>query len=267
MTVGLLVDLNCDMGESYGAWRMGDDANVLPHVSSVNVACGFHAGDPRTMARTVALAAQHGVGVGAHPGFSDIVGFGRRDLGVTPEEARTDVLYQIGALAGFCRRLGVPLQHVKPHGQLNNMAMVDRELADAIVLGVRDFDPSLLVVAYGGELARSAAEHGLEVVHEVFADREYNPDGTLVSRRVSGAIITEPARVVARAVELVRTGRVSAVDGTVLELSPQTICVHGDTPGVGQMIAQLREGFSQADIEVVPMRRVVTGAGAAPDTV
>lgn len=260
------VDLNCDMGESFGPWHMGDDHSVLPYVSSVNVACGFHAGDPRTMSRTVETAKQLGVGVGAHPGFGDLVGFGRRDLALTPEEARTDVLYQIGALSGFCRRLGVPLQHVKPHGQLNNLAMVNRKLADAIVMGVRDFDPDLLMVAYGGELAKAAEEHGLKVVYEVYADREYNPDGTLVPRKLAGAVITEPARVVDRAVELVRTGRVTAIDGTPLELKVQTICVHGDTPGVVQLIVRLREGFRKAGIEVVPMREIVSDPSVGKPT-
>lgn len=257
------VDLNCDMGESFGPWRMGDDEGVLPYVSSVNVACGFHAGDPRTMARTVAMARQYGVGVGAHPGFGDLVGFGRRDLSLTSDEARTDVLYQIGALYGFCRRFGVPLQHVKPHGQLNNLAMTNRQLADAIVLGVQDFDPSLPIVVYGGELAKAAEEHGLTVVHEVFADREYNPDGTLVPRKVAGAVITQAARVVERAVELVQTGRVTAADGTSLQLDVQTICVHGDTPGVVTLIQSVRDGFRRAGIEVVPMRKLLTTTAAA----
>ncbi len=252
------IDLNCDMGESFGAWRMGDDENVLRYISSANVACGFHGGDPRTMARTVALAQELGVAVGAHPGFPDLVGFGRRNLDVTVEEARTDVLYQIGALAGFCRRFGVPLQHVKPHGQLNNLAMHDRELADAIIAGIFDFDPGLIVVAYGGELARSAESRGMTVCYEAFADREYNPDATLVSRRNPGAVITDPERVVERAVRMVQDGAVTAVDGTRLDFPIHTLCVHGDTPGAAGLVARLREVLAEAGIDVVPMAQVVS---------
>ncbi len=251
------VDLNCDLGESYGVWRMGDDERVLPLISSANVACGFHGGDPRIMASTVAAAARLHVAVGAHPSFADRVGFGRRNLEVTPEEARTDVLYQIGALFGFCRAVGVPLQHVKPHGQLNNLAMTDRVLADAIVTGIYDFDPHLIVVAYGGELARAAQARGLRVAYEVFADREYRRDGTLVSRREPGAVITDEARVVERAIAMVEEGRIIAVDGTSLPVTVHTICVHGDTPGAAQLVARLRKGLTKAGIAIVPLGELV----------
>jgi len=255
--MGHQVDLNCDMGESYGAWKMGDDENVMRHISSANVACGFHGGDPLTMAKTVRMAHDLGVACGAHPSFPDVVGFGRRNLDVTPDEARTDVLYQIGALSGFCRRFGVVLQHVKPHGQLNNLAMTHRPLADAIVAGIRDFDPDLLVVAYGGELARAAEALGMRVAYEVFADREYNADGTLVSRRTVGSVITDEVRVVERAIHMVEQGQVLAVDGTRLDFPVHTICVHGDTPGAARLVAKLREGFRDAGITVAPMAKIV----------
>jgi len=260
----ILVDLNCDMGESFGAWKMGDDERMFPSISSANVACGFHGGDPRVMARTVEMAKTHGVGVGAHPSFPDLVGFGRRNLNVTPEEARTDVLYQIGALSGFCRRFGVPLQHVKPHGQLNNLAMADRALADAIVAGVKDFDAELLIVSFGGEFARAAEAAGMRVAYEVFADREYNADGTLVSRRLPGAVITDPARVVDRAVAMVLEGRVRAVDGTWLEIPMHTICLHGDTPGAAAVAVQLRSALERAGVRIAPMLEVVGGRSATP---
>lgn len=250
------VDLNCDMGESFGPWKMGDDEHVLRHISSANVACGFHGGDPRVMLQTVTRAKELGVQVGAHPGFPDLVGFGRRNMEVTAEQARTDVLYQIGALSGFCRRLGMTIQHVKPHGQLNNMAMVDPALAEAIVLGIKDFDPHLLVVAYGGEFARAAEKHGMRVAHEAFADREYHADGTLVSRRVPGSVITDPNRVVERAIQMVEDGCVDTMDGGRLDMVIETLCVHGDTPGAASLAATLREGFARAGIEVKPMAEV-----------
>ncbi len=250
------IDLNCDMGESFGAWKMGDDENVLRYISSANVACGFHGGDPRVMLETVVRAKELGVAVGAHPGFQDLVGFGRRNIDVTAEQARTDVLYQIGALSGFCRRLGIPLQHVKPHGQLNNMAMSDAVLAEAIVLGIKDFDPNLLVVAYGGELARAAEKHGMRLAHEAFADREYHANGTLVSRRVTGAVITDPSRVVERAIQMVEESAVQTVEGTRLHLTIDTLCVHGDTPGAAGLAEKLRQGLRDAGIEVKAMGTV-----------
>ncbi len=251
------VDLNCDMGESFGPWQMGDDAQVLPYISSANIACGFHGGDPRIMAETVEQAKELGIGVGAHPGFPDLVGFGRRNMDVSPVQARTDVLYQIGALSGFCRRYGVALQHVKPHGQLNNLAMRNRVLADAIVAGIRDFDPDLIVVTYGGELARAAAAHNMRVAYEVYADREYNPDGTLVSRAIAGSVITDHNRVVERAIRLVKTGEVVAMDGTLLTLPVHTICVHGDTPGAATLVAELRQALDRSGIEVTPLSRII----------
>ncbi|HZU13444.1 MAG TPA: 5-oxoprolinase subunit PxpA [Chloroflexota bacterium] len=253
----MIVDINCDMGESFGVYQIGDDEAVLPSVSSINVACGFHAGDPRVMARTVGEAAKQGVAVGAHPGFPDLAGFGRRNLTLTADEARSDVLYQIGALDAFTRAAGIPLQHVKPHGQLNNMAVTDRTLADAVIAGIRAFDPALIVISYGGELTRAAEEAGLPVAHEVYADRAYNPDGTLVSRRLPGAVIHDEEEVVRRAVQMVRTGRVRTIVGEEITLPVDTICVHGDTPGAAQLARALREGLEAAGIIVRPLRDIV----------
>ena len=248
------VDLNCDVGESFGAFRIGEDEAVMQSATSVNVACGFHGGDPRTIERTVKLARKLGVGVGAHPGFPDLVGFGRRNMSLTPEEARTDTLYQIGAAFAFTRASGIPLQHVKPHGQLNNMAVTDARLAQAIVEAIRAFDPGLILVAYGGELLRAAQAVGLPVAREAFADREYMPNGSLLSRGQPGAVIQDPDRIVNRALAMVRERRVLAISGEVIPLEVDTICVHGDTPGAGLIARSLRMGLESAGIAVRPLR-------------
>ena len=247
------MDLNCDLGESFGVWRMGDDAGVLPSVTSANVACGFHAGDPRTMRDTVIRCRDLGVGVGAHPAFPDLVGFGRRDLAVTPDQAYTDVLYQIGALAAFCRALGVALQHVKPHGQLNNLAVRDRDLARAVVSAARDFDRSLIVVAYGGALLDEARRVGVPVAVEGYADRAYNPDGTLVARSVEGSVIHDPEEVARRAVSIARDGGIRARDSSWLALEVDTLCVHGDTPGAARSAEAMRRALERAGISVAPL--------------
>lgn len=255
----IMVDLNCDMGESFGAFAIGDDEAVLPSVTSVSVACGFHGGDPRVIDRTVREAARLGVGVGAHPGFPDLVGFGRRNMTLSADEARTDVLYQIGAVFAFARAHGVPLQHVKPHGQLNNLAVNDRGLADAIVDAVRSFDRDLIFVAYGGELARAAEAAGLPLGHEVFADRAYHPDGTLVSRKQPGSVLQDTGEIVARAVSMVREQRITAITGERIEVRVDTICVHGDTPGAASIAAAVRAGLEESGISVRPLREVVQG--------
>jgi UPF0271 protein len=247
------IDINCDMGESFGVYKIGDDAGIMPFISSANVACGFHAGDPRIMQNTVSLAKAHGVGIGAHPGFPDLVGFGRRNLSVTYEQAYTDVLYQIGSLFAFVHSQGLTLQHVKPHGQLNNLAVKDRNLAQAIVDAVWDFDPGLTFIAYGGELTRTAEDKGLKVAHEIYADREYLEDGELVPRSRPNAVIKDIARIVSRAVAMVREKSIPTIAGTNLPVSVQTICVHGDTPGAQEIVKALRTGFEDAHITVQPL--------------
>lgn len=245
------VDINCDLGESFGVWHLGEDEAVLPQITSANVACGFHGGDPRVMLRTVREAKRLGVGVGAHPGFPDLVGFGRRDLRQTPDEVYSDTLYQIGALFAFCRSEGVQLQHVKPHGQLNNMAYKDRAMAQAIASAVRDFAQDLILVAYGGELLREAEEAGLEVAHEVFADRAYRPDGSLVPRSQEGAMLEDTIEAARRAVRMVQEGGVRALTGEWVALRVDTICVHGDTPGAGRRAVEVRAALEAAGIKVV----------------
>jgi 5-oxoprolinase (ATP-hydrolysing) subunit A len=252
-----LVDLNCDMGESFGAFRMGEDEEVLPWVTSANIACGFHGGDPRVMERTVALAGHLGAGIGAHPGFPDLVGFGRRNLNLTPDEARTDTLYQIGALAAFTQAAGLPLRHVKPHGQLNNLAVLDRGLADAIVAGIHAFDPELILVAYGGELIRAGEERGMRIGYEVCADREYMPDGTLVPRSRPGAVIHDTDRIVRRTVDMVKARAVRAISGETVQLRVDTICIHGDTPGAAAIARAVHEGLEEAGIAVRPLMEVI----------
>ncbi len=254
------VDLNCDMGESFGAWRMGADADVMPHVTSANIACGFHAGDPAVMRRTVRLAREHGVAVGAHPGFPDLPGFGRRDLHVSPREAEDLVLYQLGALAAMAAAEGVAIAHVKPHGALYNMAARDPVLAGAIAKAVAAFDRRLVLFGLAGSVMLAAGrEAGLNVAAEGFADRGYEPDGSLAPRSRPGAVITDPAAVVARAVRMVRDGVVTATDGRDVALEVQTLCVHGDTPGAAALARELRSGFEAAGIAVR-----ATSAGSPP---
>lgn len=249
------VDLNSDLGEGFGAWAMGDDAALMRAISSANVACGFHAGDPSVMRRTVALAKTHGVAVGAHPGFPDLAGFGRRELRASPREVEDMVLYQIAALAGVAHAEGVRLQHVKAHGALYNMAAADPELAAAIARAVSAIDRSLILFGLpDSHLLGEGRRAGLRVAAEAFADRAYEPNGSLASRRTEGSVITDPRTVVERAIRMVRDGVVSATDGSSLRLAAETICVHGDTPGAASLALALRRGLEEAGIRVVPLR-------------
>ena len=255
MTAARAIDLNSDLGESFGAHRIGFDAELFPLISSANVACGFHGGDPRVMERTVAVAAAHGVAVGAHPGFPDLVGFGRREIAATPDEVRTDTLYQIGALDAFCRAAGLRLQHVKAHGALYNRAVKDPALAEAIAAAVAAYDRGLVFLAQPGTALFAAAEAaGLWVAREGFADRAYNPDGTLVSRSVPGAVITDAETAAERALRLVRDGRVATIDGQELELTVDSLCIHSDTPSAVAMAEAIRRRFDEAGIIVRPLR-------------
>jgi UPF0271 protein len=248
------IDLNADVGESFGAYTIGADAELIPTITSANVACGFHGGDPAVMRRTVRMARDAGVAVGAHPGFQDLAGFGRRDMRVTPQEAEDIVLYQIAALAGIARSEGVPLRHVKPHGALYNMAVRDGALAAAIARAVRAFDPTLVLFALPeSELTRAGEACGLAVAAEGFADRSYEPDGSLTPRSHKGAVMHETAAVVARAVRMVTEGKVTAVDGSEIGVRVQTICTHGDTPGAQELTRAIRAGLERAGVTIAPV--------------
>jgi UPF0271 protein len=233
---------------------MGQDEALMASITSANIACGFHAGDPSVMRRTVALARQHQVAIGAHPAFPDLVGFGRREMQASPREVEDFVLYQISALAGIAAAEGMRLQHVKAHGALYNQACRDRSLADAIARAVRSFDRQLILLGLpASELLRAGEAAGLRVAAEVFADRAYEPDGSLASRRNAGAVIDDVDAVVRRAIAMVRDGRVVATDGSTIRLTAHTICLHGDTHGAGALARAVRAGLEAADVGVVPL--------------
>ncbi len=248
-----IIDINCDMGESFGVYKIGNDEAIMPYISSANIACGFHAGDPIVMQKTVALAKNYGVKVGAHPGFADLVGFGRRNISTTYKEAYSDVLYQIGSLFAFTQSQNLSMQHVKPHGQLNNLAVKDKDLAQAIVDAVWDFDPQLIFISYGGELTKAALNKGLKVANEVYADREYLGNGQLVPRSSPHAVITDIDRIVSRAITMVQEQKIQTIEGELVAVDIQTICIHGDTPGAHKVAKTLRNGFNEANIAVKPL--------------
>jgi UPF0271 protein len=245
------VDINCDMGESFGAYRIGADADVFPHITSANIACGFHGGDPAVMRNTIAAATTYHVAIGAHPGLPDLAGFGRRNMDVTPEEAYDMCVYQIGALIGFANAAGVRVQHVKPHGALYNMAVSRPELSDALARAVHDVDAGLVFFGLAGSVMIAAAEKaGLRAAHEVFADRNYMPDGSLVSRKHPDAHVTDAAEAARRAIRMVREGKVTAVDGSDVAIRADTICVHGDGPHAAELAKALKAAFAKEGIEV-----------------
>lgn len=245
------MDINSDLGEGYGSWRMGDDAAMLDIVSSANIACGFHAGDPLTILATLRGAAARGVAVGAHVSYPDRVGFGRRRMDVAPDELTADVIYQIGALQGLAAAAGTRVSYVKPHGALYNTIADDAGQADAVIAGLRAVDPGLVLMALAGapilERARAA---GLAVVAEAFADRAYTPEGALVSRRDPGAVLHDPGLVAARMVRLATEGVIEAVDGSVLRLEAHSICVHGDSPAAVAMAAAIRDRLTAEGVAI-----------------
>jgi UPF0271 protein len=246
------VDINCDMGESFGAYEIGADEEVLPHVTSANIACGFHGGDPTVMRKTVAAAAKLGVAVGAHPGLPDLAGFGRRAMQVTADEVYDLLIYQVGALFGFAKAQGVTLTHVKPHGALYNMAAAQPALADAIARAVHDVDAGLVLFGLAGShLVKAAERAGLPSASEAFADRNYLHDGALVPRSRPDAMVTDVDEAVRRAVRMVREGVVPDVEGEEIPIRADTICVHGDGPNAVPLARGLRAGLEAAGVRVV----------------
>jgi 5-oxoprolinase (ATP-hydrolysing) subunit A len=250
--MGARIDLNSDLGESFGRYELGQDVEMMEWITSANIACGFHAGDPDVMARTVRMAIEKGVAVGAHPGLPDLQGFGRREMRLSPEEVFHLMLYQIGALNAFVRWHGGRLHHVKPHGALYNMAAREPALAEAIAGAVRAFDPGLLLFALAGsELAKAGRSAGLQVAEEVFADRTYLPDGTLTPRGRPDAIIRDPEVAARRVVEMVLRGEVETVDGGRIPIRADTVCLHGDHPGAPAFAKAIRRQLEIVGITVV----------------
>lgn len=250
------IDLNCDMGESYGAYQIGMDASVIAYISSANIACGWHAGDPMVMDRTIRMAKEHGVSPGAHPGYPDLMGFGRREMNLRRDEIRNYMIYQIGALQGFCAAHDLKLRHVKPHGSLYLSAVANEGVARGIAEAITAVDPDLYYMALAGQkgdfVAGIGKEMGLTVIREAFPDRAYTPEGTLVPRSRPGAVIRDPADVAARALLMARDGVVVAVDGRRIPLKAQTLCVHGDTPGAVDLVRQIRQTLENENIRVAP---------------
>ncbi|PAQ13064.1 lactam utilization protein LamB [Bacillaceae bacterium SAOS 7] len=245
------VDINCDLGESFGAYRMGADEEIMPFITSANIACGFHAGDPVVMRRTVKLALKHSVAIGAHPGFPDLIGFGRRPMELSAEEVYTSVLYQLGALSAFVQTEGGKLHHVKPHGALYNMAAKDKQLAEAIVQAIMDFDSSLILYGLSGsELIKAGKTARLKVAEEVFVDRTYQVDGSLTSRRDPKAFISTDQEAVQQAIRLVQEGVVEAVTGETVAMSADTICIHGDGPHALTFASYIRKELESRGIVI-----------------
>ena len=251
----IAIDLNSDLGESFGRYQLGFDARVMDFVSSANVACGFHAGDPSTIRKTVRLARQKNVAVGAHPGLADLQGFGRREMQLTPDEAYEMVLYQIGALDAFVRAEGLQLQHVKPHGALYNMAVHNEALSNALVAATRDYRGDLIFVGLPfSEMEKAASRAGLRFAAEVFADRTYQPDGSLTPRRDPAAFVKDAAQAAARVVEMIQTHRVRAVSGEWISIRPDTVCLHGDNPEAVAFIERISQALTGAGIQIQPLR-------------
>jgi len=261
--MSLMVDLNADLGESFGTYKLGLDEELLNHITSANIACGFHAGDYMVMQKTVRMAVSKNVAVGAHPGFPDLQGFGRRNMQLTPEEVRNLVIYQIGALQAFAKAEGTQLKHVKPHGALYNMAATDYELAKAIAEAMKKVAPDAILLALANsDMVKAAQDVGIKVAQETFADRAYNPDGTLVPRSIPGAVIHDPTQATKRALKMVLEGKVTAIDSQEVPIVADSICVHGDNPEAVELASEIRKGLEQAGVKVVELTCVFKAAYA-----
>lgn len=249
-----VIDLNSDVGESFGNYTLGLDEEVIPLISSANVACGFHAGDPAVMKQTIKTARQSGVAVGAHPGLPDLIGFGRRQMDVSLEEIQDYVIYQVGALQAFAAAQGIKLQHVKPHGALYNMAVQNNAIWDAVAQAIAAVDPNLILFVLAGanraHLESIGAKNGVRIAFEFFGDRAYNPDGSLVSRKEPGAVIHDHQAVAEKVLKMVSEGRVVCIDGSEIDMAADTICVHGDNPAALVLVKKIRESLEAADVKI-----------------
>ena len=252
------VDLNCDLGESFGAYKIGKDEDIIPLISSANVACGAHAGDPDVMAKTADICKSSSVYMGAHPGIFDLMGFGRRSMAVSPEEAKNLIIYQVGALDAFAKSRGISLQHVKPHGALYNMAAKDKNLARAIAEGIYSYNPDLILLGLSGsEMINAAREIGLPYAAEVFADRAYEDDGTLVARSKPGAMIKDENEAVRRVIRMIKEHKVTSISGKEIEISPASVCVHGDSEKALLFVRKIRDALFSEKIEIKPLSEIV----------
>ena len=251
------IDLNCDMGESYGRWTLGADEEIMPFITSANVACGFHGGDPHVMRKTVALAMRHNVAIGSHPSLPDLIGFGRRVMDVTPAELKDYLCYQTGALREYCRAVGTELQHMKPHGILYTMIEKQQDQSWSTAIGEASLESGkelILMALASGHYDRTVRKMGVRTASEGFADRAYNVDLSLVSRKLPGSLITDPKRAAEQAVRMAMEGKVRTIDGVDVDISVQTICCHGDTPGAQHIVRTVREALDRAGCQVRPLR-------------
>lgn len=251
------IDLNSDLGESFGVYKIGMDHKIIPYITSANIACGFHASEPVVMDETVKMAAENKIAIGAHPGYADLVGFGRRNMNVAPKEVKAMIQYQIGALQAFCSVYHVTMQHVKPHGALYNMACKDADLARAICEGIYEVNPKLILLALSGsKMIQEAEKIGLKAASEVFADRAYEDDGTLVSRTKQGAMITDLDQAIQQVISMIKEGKVKTINGSYIDIKADSVCVHGDGAKAIEFVSRLREVFDKESIEVVPISRL-----------
>lgn len=251
------VDLNSDLGESFGRYTIGSDDRIIPLITSANIACGFHASDPVVMMKTVNMVKEAGTGAGAHPGYPDLMGFGRRNMNVSHEEAKACTLYQISALGGMCKAAGVKLSHVKPHGAMYNMAGKDYELSKAICEAIKEYDPSLIVMGLAGsQMVKAARDMGLKTAEEVFADRAYEEDGSLVARSKPGAMIEDEDEAIARVIRMIKEGKVQAITGNDIDIKADSVCVHGDGEKALLFVEKIRKALTDEGIEICPLEEV-----------